>query len=167
MEMISLEIGACEEVGMSEIMAIERDSYPAPWSENMFRSELNSSLSRILVGWTTHGQGRHVAGYAVYWQVADEVHLHNIAVRCDLRRKHVASRMLDVAIRHAQLEGARWMTLEVRRSNLPAKKFYEKFGFSIRGVRPGYYTDTREDALIMWADLLEQSPRDIVGGSDG
>ncbi len=153
MKKVSLEISACEEGSISEIMAIERDSYPTPWSENMFRNELNSSISRILVGRIAHGQGRSVAGYAVYWQVADEAQLHNIAVRRDLRRKQIASRILDETIRRARLEGARWMTLEVRRSNHPARRFYEKFGFSVRGVRPGYYTDMREDALIMWADL--------------
>jgi ribosomal-protein-alanine N-acetyltransferase len=149
----NLEIGEYEEGNISEIMAIERDSYPSPWSENMFRNEMTTPISRMLVCRTAHEQERRVAGYAVYWRVADEIHLHNIAVRRDMRRRHVASRMLNEAIRRARLEGARWITLEVRRSNLPAKKFYEKFGFSVRGVRPGYYTDTREDALIMWADL--------------
>jgi ribosomal-protein-alanine N-acetyltransferase len=153
MENGDLEIGEYEEGNIGEIIAIERDSYPSPWSENMFRNEMTSPISRMLIGRTAHEQGRRVAGYAVYWQVADEIHLHNIAVRRDMRRRHVASRMLDETIRRARLEGARWITLEVRQSNLPAQKFYERFGFSVRGIRPGYYTDTREDALIMWADL--------------
>jgi len=153
MENGNLEIGECEEGNIGEIIAIERDSYPTPWSEGMFRNEMTSPISRVLVGRTGQGQEREVAGYAVYWRVADETHLHNIAVRRDLRRRHVASRLLGEAIRRARREGVRWMTLEVRRSNLPAQRFYEKFGFSVRGVRPGYYTDTREDALIMWADL--------------
>ncbi|MHB9099008.1 MAG: ribosomal protein S18-alanine N-acetyltransferase [Syntrophales bacterium] len=153
MEKGNLEIGEYEDGNIAEIIAIERDSYPTPWSETIFRSEMTSPISRIIVGRTAHREGRCVAGYAVYWRVADEIHLHNIAVRRDLRRRHVASRMLDEAIRRARLEGARWMTLEVRRSNLAAQIFYEKFGFSVRGVRPGYYSDTHEDALIMWADL--------------
>lgn len=153
MENGNLEIGEYEEGNISEIIAIERDSYPTPWSENMFRNEMTSPISRMLVGSTVHGPGRCVAGYTVYWRVVDEIHLHNIAVRRDLRRRHVASHILNETIRRARLEGARWMTLEVRRSNLPAQKFYEKFGFSVKGIRPGYYTDTREDALIMWADL--------------
>ncbi len=153
MENGDLEIGEYEEGNIGEIIAIERDSYSTPWSENMFRNEITSPISRMLVGRTAHEQGRCVAGYAVYWRVADEIHVHNIAVRRDMRRRRIASRMLNEAIRCARLEGARWITLEVRRSNLPAQKFYEKFGFSVRGVRSGYYTDTREDALIMWADL--------------
>jgi ribosomal-protein-alanine N-acetyltransferase len=153
MEDGNLEIGEYEEESIDEIIAIERDSYPTPWSEAIFRSETTSPISRMLVGRTVDREGRRVAGYTVYWRVADEIHLHNIAVRPDLRRRHVASRMLDEAIRRARLEGARWMTLEVRRSNLPAQIFYRQFGFTLRGVRPGYYSDTREDALIMWADL--------------
>lgn len=153
MEDGNLEIGEYEEGSIDEIVAIERDSYPTPWSEAIFRSETTSPISRMLVGRTVGREGRRVAGYTVYWRVADEIHLHNIAVRPDLRRRHVASRILDEAIRRARLEGARWMTLEVRRSNLPAQIFYQQFGFTLRGIRPGYYSDTREDALIMWADL--------------
>jgi ribosomal-protein-alanine N-acetyltransferase len=153
MENGNLEIGEYEEGNISEIIAIERDSYPSPWSENMFRNEMTSPISRMLVARTAYEKEGCVVGYAVYWRVADEIHLHNIAVRRDMRRRRVASRILGEAIRCARLEGARWITLEVRQSNLPAQKFYEKFGFSIRGVRPGYYTDAQEDALIMWADL--------------
>jgi ribosomal-protein-alanine N-acetyltransferase len=148
-----LKIGEYQEGDIQEIIGIERDSYPTPWSENLFRSEMTSPISRLLVGRTTQEQRRDVVGYIVYWRVDDEIHLHNIAVRRDVRRKGIASRLLVEAIRCSRLEGARWITLEVRRSNLPAQRMYEKFGFSIRGIRPGYYTDTKEDALIMWADL--------------
>ena len=153
MENGDLEIGEHEEGNIGEIVAIERDSYPTPWSESMFRNEMTSPISRMLVCRSAHDPGRCVVGYAVYWRVADEIHLHNIAVRRDMRRRCVASCLLNEAIRLERIEGARWITLEVRQSNLPAQKFYEKFGFSVRGVRPRYYTDTREDALIMWADL--------------
>ncbi len=70
------------------------------------------------------------------WRVADEIHLHNIAVRRDMRRKGIASRLLDEAVRCSRLKGARWLTLEVRRSNLPAQRLYEKFGFSVRAFVP-------------------------------
>ncbi len=148
-----LKIGEYEEGDIDEIIRIERDSYPSPWSENLFRSEITSPISRLLVGRTTREQHRSVAGYIVYWRVDDEIHLHNIAVRRDMRRKGIASQLLIEAIRCSQQEGARWITLEVRHSNVPAQRMYEKFGFTVRGTRPGYYTDTKEDALIMWADL--------------
>jgi ribosomal-protein-alanine N-acetyltransferase len=153
MKMDNLRIGECEEGDMSEIIEIERDSFPSPWSENLFRGEMTNPIARMLVGRVDPLPGKPVAGYVVYWLVADEMHLHNIAVRKDQRRKRVASLLLREAIRASQSDGARWVTLEVRRSNLPARNLYEKFGFSVKGVRPGYYSDTGEDALIFWADL--------------
>jgi [ribosomal protein S18]-alanine N-acetyltransferase len=153
MENGALTIGEYEEGDIVEITAIEKDSFPTPWSENIFRNEMISPISRMLVGRTVKRQGGYVSGYIVYWRVDDEIHLHNIAVRRDMRRKKIAFRLLAEAIRRSRLEGALWVTLEVRRSNLPAQKMYEKFGFSVKGIRPGYYMDTGEDALIMWADL--------------
>ena len=153
MKMDSIRIGECEEGDMREIIAIERDSFPSPWSENIFQNEMTNPIARMLVGRIDRLPGKPVAGYVVYWQVADEMHLHNIAVRKDQRRKRVACLLLREAIRASQSEGARRVTLEVRRSNLPAQNLYEKFGFSVKGVRPGYYSDTGEDALIFWADL--------------
>jgi ribosomal-protein-alanine N-acetyltransferase len=149
----NIRIGECEEGDMREILAIERDSFPCPWSENIFRGEMINPIARMLVGRVDPLPGKPVAGYVVYWRVADEMHLHNIAVRRDQRRKRVAFLLLREAIRASQSEGARRVTLEVRRSNLPAQNLYEKFGFSVMGIRPGYYSDTGEDALIFWADL--------------
>ena len=153
MEHEVLRIGEYEEGDIDGIIRIERDSYPTPWTENLFRCEMTSPISRLLVGRMTQEEAEGVVGYIVYWRVDDEIHLHNIAVRRDMRRKGIASRLLEKAIHSARMEGGRWITLEVRRSNVPAQKMYEKFGFAVHGVRPGYYTDTKEDALIMWADL--------------
>jgi ribosomal-protein-alanine N-acetyltransferase len=144
MEEIKLEIGEYEEGDLREIVAIERDSFLTPWSENIFRNEMTCPISRMLVGRSYHLQKKVVAAYLVYWSVEDEIHIHNIAVRPELRRNGIATRMLEEALRRS---------LEVRCSNLPAQRMYEKFGFSVEGIRPGYYSDTREDALIMWADL--------------
>jgi len=153
MEKIKLEIGEYEEGDLREIIAIERASFLTPWSENIFRNEMTSPISRMLVGRSYHLQKRLVAAYLVYWCVEDEIHIHNIAVHPELRRNGIATRMLEEALRRSRRENACRATLEVRRSNLPAQRMYEKFGFSVKGVRPGYYSDTREDALIMWADL--------------
>jgi ribosomal-protein-alanine N-acetyltransferase len=149
----SLLIGEYEEGDIDQIIAIEQDSFLTPWSANLFRNEIASPISRLLVARVDRERGGWVAGYLVYLQVADEIHLHNIAIRRDVRRKGIASRLLGEAVRCSWLKGARWLTLEVRRSNRAAQRFYEKFGFSVRGIRPGYYTDTGEDALIMWAEL--------------
>ena len=112
-----IRIGEYEEGDIDEIIRIERDSYPTPWTENLFRCEMTSPISRLLVGRTIEEKTGGVMGYVVYWRVDDEIHLHNIAVRRDMRRKGIASRLLEEAIRCAQREGGRWITLEVRRSN--------------------------------------------------
>jgi ribosomal-protein-alanine N-acetyltransferase len=139
-------IGEYEEGDLVEILEIERDSFPTPWSPGLFRCEVANSISRMLVGKTAQTQGRAVVGYLVFWRVADEIHL---------RKCGIASELLSKMIRDSRPEGARFVTLEVRRSNLPAQKLYESFGFSVKGVSRGYYTDTGEDALIMSADLEE------------
>jgi ribosomal-protein-alanine N-acetyltransferase len=169
MENDALTIGEYEEGDIVEMIAIEKDSFPTPWSENIFRNEMTSPISRMLVAGAAKRQRGGVWGYIVYWRVDDEVHLHNVAVRRDMRRKRIALRLLAEAIRRSRLEGARWATLEVRRSNLPAQKMYEKFGFSVKGIRPGYYRDTGEDALIMWADLslIRQEGCATVGAGEG
>lgn len=153
MEEDALEIGPYEEGDMEEIIAIERDSFQTPWSERIFRNEMTCPVSRMLVGRSCQQRGKIVAGYLIYWHVEDEIHIHNIAVRTEMRRKGIATRMLAEALRRSRREGARRVTLEVRRSNLPAQEMYGKFGFTVEGVRRGYYSDNREDALIMWADL--------------
>jgi ribosomal-protein-alanine N-acetyltransferase len=162
MDFDGLTIGEYEEGDLVGILEIERDSFPTPWSPGLFHGEKNNPLSRMLVGRTAGAGGLKVAGYIVFWRVSDEIHLHNIAVRRELRTGGIATRLLSQMIRDARPEGARWITLEVRRSNLPARELYEKFGFSVAGVRRAYYTDTGEDALIMSADLerisLEETP---------
>ena len=140
---------------MEEVLSIERDSFPAPWSEGMFLQELYSTMSRNLVAKIEGKEGKKIAGYVNFWIAAGEVHLHNIAVRKDLRRTGVASKLVTEMIRLSCAEGATWVTLEVRRSNEGARNLYEKFGFVVRGIRPLYYSDPREDALIMWACLKE------------
>lgn len=152
---------------MPEIIAIERDSFPSPWSEQIFQNEMTNPIARLLVGRIDRLPERPLAGYVVYWQVADEMHIHNIAVRKDQRRKRVACLLLREAILASKAEGARRVTLEVRRSNLPAQNLYKRFNFSVTGIRQGYYTDTGEDALIFGAELdrlrlLEDHPTESV-----
>jgi dihydroorotate dehydrogenase electron transfer subunit len=157
MEHDGLNIAEYKDGDLIEILEIEKEAFPTPWSPAIFRSEISNPLSRMLIGRAAHAQGMAVVGYIVYWHVADEIHLHNIAVRKELRKDGIASLLLSEMIRESRVEGARWVTLEVRRSNLPAQKLYEKFGFSVKGVRRAYYSDTGEDALIMSSDL-EQIP---------
>jgi ribosomal-protein-alanine N-acetyltransferase len=157
MEECVLTFGPCGAGDIPEILAIERDSFPSPWSEAMFLNELGLPIARVMAA-RAAGKGRgSIAGYIVYWRIADEVHVQDIAVRRDLRRRHIASRLLDEAIRRECSRGASRATLEVRLTNRSAQRLYEKFGFSVQGLRKGYYADTGEDALIMWAELLDGS----------
>ena len=134
------------------VLIIERVSFPSPWSENIFREEIQSLLCRCLVATIND----HVVGYIDFSVVWDEIHLRNIAVHPACRKNGIASMLLTHMMVTTSNKGAQWATLEVRRSNVGAIKLYEKFGFVLTGIRPLYYRDTREDALIMWADLTKK-----------
>jgi len=90
-----------------------------------------------------------VIGYGIAWIVADEIHIGNIAVRRDHRRRNIGAMLLDSLLETGRRRGCSLATLEVRRSNLAALELYVKFGFSSIAVRKGYYSDTREDAIVM------------------
>lgn len=149
---------------IDQIMAIEKTSFPTPWSENMFRKELDVSMSRNFVARIVTGKGKELIGYMNYWIYAGESHLNNIAVRRDHREKGVASKLMAEMIRKSWSEGAVWGTLEVRQSNEAAIRLYEKYGFLMKGVRPRYYEDTKEDGLIMWCNFKESMKK--VSGND-
>ena len=153
-EVETLVISEMKVENLEEILAIEREVSPVPWKESMFRRELLLPLARRL---TARFGGEKIAGYIIYWLVADEIHLHNIAVGKDRQRKGVASALLTAMISRARQEGARSATLEVRASNWPARRLYERFGFKVTGVLPAYYDDVKEDALIMEADLEKRN----------
>jgi ribosomal-protein-alanine N-acetyltransferase len=140
---------------MEQIMAIEKVSFPTPWSENMFRKELKVSMSRNFVARIKSEKGKELIGYMNYWIYAGESHLNNIAVRRDYRRKGIASKLMTEMIRKSLKEGAALGTLEVRRTNGAAIRLYERYGYILKGVRPNYYDDTKEDGLIMWCDFKE------------
>ncbi|MEQ8163673.1 MAG: ribosomal protein S18-alanine N-acetyltransferase, partial [Smithellaceae bacterium] len=92
-------------------------------------------------------------GYMIFWIVADEAHLHNVAVKKEFRRQGLARGFMNIMKEIAKQAGVKYQTLEVRESNAGAINLYRKCGFVVKGRRPLYYTDTHEDALIMWADV--------------
>jgi len=152
-QIADIEIGPMTEGDLDEVMQIERVSFRAPWSPGMFRQDLVFPLARCLAAKLAEAGTRRLAGYILCWFVADEVHVTNIAVRKDLRQQGVATRLLEEALCQARREQMRYCTLEVRVSNEAAKGFYRKHGFEARGIRPKYYSDNNEDAMIMWLDL--------------
>ena len=131
---------------LPSIHAIEQASFSAPWPANAYRSELETNrLASYLVARVDDD----VVGYGGMWLMVDEAHITTFAIHPAWRRQHIGERLLLEFVDVAILRRAREMTLEVRLSNLPARRLYEKFGFRPVGVRPRYYSDDHEDALIM------------------
>jgi ribosomal-protein-alanine N-acetyltransferase len=134
---------------LDAIERIERASYPTPWSRSMFASELAKPSSLSLGAVDDTGA---LVGYLVLSRYVDAWHVMNVAVAPDRRREGVASALLRQLLDETKDDVQRGYTLEVRVSNVGAISLYEGFGFKPKGVRRGYYTDNREDALIMWRD---------------
>jgi ribosomal-protein-alanine N-acetyltransferase len=135
---------------LNAIEKIERASYRTPWSRSMFAGEL-AKPSSISLGAFDPENG-DLLGYLIISRYVDAWHVMNLAVAPKHRRKRIASGLLERLFDVTAGEGRRGYTLEVRVSNDVAIKLYEQAGFKARGVRRGYYTDNREDALIMWRD---------------
>jgi len=125
---------------------IDELSFSLPWPERSFRFELTANpVSR---GWVAEADGK-IAAMLVLWFIIDEAHIATIAVHPDFRRQGIGEQILLHALRSVQDEGARRAFLEVRVGNVAAQAMYKKYGFEVAGVRPGYYKDNNEDALLM------------------
>jgi ribosomal-protein-alanine N-acetyltransferase len=135
---------------LGAIDEIEKQSYPTPWSRSMFAGEL-AKPSSICLGAYDDETGRLI-GYLIISRYVDAWHVMNVAVAPERRRNRIASALMERLFELTVSDGRRGYTLEVRVSNEGAIKLYERLGFRARGIRRGYYTDNREDALIMWKD---------------
>jgi ribosomal-protein-alanine N-acetyltransferase len=134
---------------LDAIDEIERDSYPTPWSRSMFAGELAKPSSISLGAFDPAGT---LVGYLIISRYVDAWHVMNVAVTPSWRRQGVAAALLERLFELTSRDASRGYTLEVRVSNAAAIRLYQRLGFRPRGVRRGYYTDNREDALIMWRD---------------
>lgn len=134
---------------LDAILAIDAESFLRPWTRAMYEAELrNPAVTRIFL---VHA-GPQVAGYCATWFLPGELHINNLAIRPAYRRQRLASTLLASVLDAARADGCLRATLEVRRSNDAARRLYEGLGFRLAGVRPDYYTDPIEDALILWRD---------------
>ncbi|MBI2160998.1 MAG: ribosomal protein S18-alanine N-acetyltransferase [Candidatus Rokubacteria bacterium] len=140
---------------LDEILAIERASFSMPWSRGAFLYEMQQN--RVARCWVMHEDGR-VLGYLCLWEIADELHITNIAVQPTYRRQGIGRTLLRGVLEDARQRKLRLVVLEVRPSNTEARTLYETFGFRVIGRRRGYYYDTGEDALVMEADLQTAEP---------
>ena len=137
---------------LGEIEDIEHRSYPTPWSRSMFAGELAKPSSICLGAFEAEGEDGALVGYLIVSRYVDAWHVMNVAVDPAVRRQGVARALLEHLFAETEDDASRGYTLEVRVSNEKAISLYERLGFRSRGLRRGYYTDNREDALIMWKD---------------
>ncbi len=139
-------------VDLDAVLAIEEASFTSPWTREMYLAEFeNPGVSFFYLAKTPLGE---IIGFCSFWRVLDELHINNLAVAPEHRRAHAASALLLRVLADGASWGAERATLEVRQSNEPAQRLYERFGFTVAGIRRGYYSNPPEDALVLWKDGL-------------
>ena len=133
---------------LEPVLTLQTTSFSNPWSADALKWELeHSPVSRLYVLKDANGAA---AAFCACWHLVDELHINSLAVAPALRRQGVGSELMRAVLAKAREEGATKATLEVRRSNEPARALYERLGFDVEAIRPDYYTNPREDALILW-----------------
>lgn len=137
------------------VHAIDLLSFSLPWSERSFRYEVRENPASR--GWVAEVDGR-AAAMLVLWLLMDEAHIATIATHPDFRRRGIGERLLLTALEAARKEGATRAFLEVRAGNAGAQALYKKYGFVVDGIRPRYYKDNFEDAILMSLTNLERLP---------
>jgi len=170
---VAIEMTRMRRRHLRQVLAIEARVYPRPWSTSLFLSEMAQRTTRTYLVAKHEGD---VVGYAGMMFLPQEAHVTNIAVNPDWHSHGIGSQLLLKIITEALARGSDRISLEVRVSNAVAQTMYEKFGFSIVGVRKGYYIETNEDAYVMVVeDALSNDYREVLtsirarvyGESDG
>lgn len=139
---------------LSEVSEIEAHSFRAPWPDQIFTEELDREWAHLDVVRERDAAGKsRVIAFTNFWLVRDEVHLLNVAVHPDRRRHGFARMLMTHLMAFARRHECRYVTLEVRRSNLGAIALYKEFGFEAVGLRPKYYAEDGEDAIVMTLEL--------------
>lgn len=137
---------------VESVVEIEEEAYGKHhWAKASFYDEMSNNLAKYYVAKTREGE---IAGYAGTWHIIDEGHITTIAVKKDYLRNHIGEALIHQIVEDCYKDKVKYLTLEVRVSNEPAIKLYEKYGFQSLGTRKGYYQDNNEDALIMWTENI-------------
>jgi ribosomal-protein-alanine N-acetyltransferase len=145
---------------LDEVLAIEKMCFPAPWSRVLFEQEFQFPQAHLLAAADPEAPER-IRGYLCFWLVAEEIHILNLAVHPQWRQQGIGGRLLEYVVEYSRAKGAEEIYLEVRRSNYRAISLYRRFHFQPRGIRPRYYQDSGEDAIIMGLRLAD-SPSTIT-----
>ena len=131
-------------VDLEQIVRLEEESFSNPWTAEGLAEMLNAPVTQLHVA---RLPSREIVGFCACWVIEEELHINTVAVKHSLRRQGIATRLLQHLLKTTGINRA---TLEVRRSNVAALKLYERLGFTTTAVRPRYYTNPEEDALILW-----------------
>lgn len=147
---MNVSVREMRESDIDRILEIERESFSPPWSREAFLLEITKNILAKYIVAEING---NVVGYGGIWLIIDEGHITNIAVDEKYRGLGVGNRILEGLIQLCIDRNIKAITLEVRKSNEIAKSLYKKYGFVEHGIRPGYYLDNNEDAIIMWKTI--------------
>lgn len=154
---MTLKIRAMTLEDLPAVVEIDRMSFSLPWPEQTYRYEVTrNTVARCLVAESVDGQ---IAAMIVSWLIIDELHIATLATHREFRRQGIGSELLGAALEDGRQVGMRRAFLEVRASNEAAQAMYRKFGFQATGLRPKYYRDNDEDAVLMTLEPLEQHER--------
>jgi ribosomal-protein-alanine N-acetyltransferase len=148
------------ESDLDEVLPIERVSFATPWTRAAFSYEIEQNKVARCTAMRSAGR---VVGYVCLWEIGHEIHITNLAVHPEWRRRGVGRRLLAFAMAEGIARGVTLAFLEVRPSNAQALKLYEGLGFQVIGRRTGYYFDTGEDALVMEARLGGDAAPAVTG----
>lgn len=135
------------EKDIDSIIEIEKEAFSTPWSKEAFITEIRDNLLAKYIVAKVDGK---IVGYAGIWFILNEGHITNIAVRESHKGQGIGNQLLEGLITYCKIKNIKHMTLEVRKSNYIAQNLYKKHGFINYGIRPNYYQDNNEDAIIMW-----------------
>ena len=150
--MMKIKIEPMQKSQIEDVLKIEEQAYGEHhWSKDSFYGELANNLAHYYCAFDLDGS---LVGYAGSWQVIDEAHITTIAIKPELMRKKIGEALLNKIINDCYKNEIKYITLEVRASNLAAIGLYEKYGFKSLGTRKGYYQNNNEDALIMWTENI-------------
>lgn len=147
-----MKIELMNESHIDGIMEIENECFAIPWS----RASVEGELKRDIAIYAVAVEDDKVIGYGGMWHIVNEGHITNIAVHKDYRRRGAAQAIIDKLEEIGREKEMIGLTLEVRKSNIPAIDLYKKNGFKLEGIRPEYYEDNREDAYIMWKYFIPE-----------